>query len=165
MDGITITKTMLGMSRNWFNSLIQDAKDTPLAFPTEKGGNHPIWIVGHLVHSEASLVAEFVLGEKNPLAKWDSLFGMGSVPVADASKYPSIDELLAESEKVRAHTLDVLTKYTDADLSKPSKAPEEYKDMFGTIGQCFAAISLHETFHGGQLSDVRRATGKGPVFG
>lgn len=111
------------------------------------------------------MVAEFILGEKNPLAKWDSLFGMGSKPVADAKAYPGMDEVRRELDQARQNTLRLVGSLTDADLDKPSKAPAEYKDMFGTIGQCLLTLPLHVTFHAGQIADARRAMGKQPVFG
>lgn len=165
MNGNEVIKSALEMSRSWLTALVQDVKDAPTTFPTGKGGNHPLWAVGHITHSEAGVVSQFVFGEANPLAKWDALFGMGSEPVADASAYPPLDELLAEFDKVRARTMQLVDSYTEADLSKPSHAPEEYKDMFGTVGQCLVSAALHATFHTGQIADARRAMGKKPVFG
>lgn len=165
MNGIEVIRTALDQSQQWLMALVADVQEDPLTFPTPKGGNHPLWVMGHIAHSEASLFSEFVLGEANPLAKWDDLFGMGSEPVADASKYPALSEITAEFEKVRARTLEWLSSNSDADLSKPSRAPEEYKDMFGTVGQCVVSAALHATFHAGQIADARRAMGKKPVFG
>lgn len=165
MNGIDVIKASLAMSREWLNSLLADVHEAPLTAPTPRGGNHPLWVLGHLAHSEASLVAEFVLGEKNPLAKWDQLFGMGSTPVADAEVYPPFDEVKAELERARSRTLEVLGRFSDADLSRRSHAPEAYASTFGTVGQCLVCIAEHETFHAGQIADARRAMGKQPVFG
>lgn len=165
MNGIAAIKASLEQSRQWVLALLSDAKNAATTFPTPKGGNHPLWVLGHLAHSEASLVSRFVLGRENPLAKWDSLFGMGSEPVAEASKYPPMAELMAEFEKVRANTLKLLDSYSEADLDLPSKAPEDLKFMFGTIGQCFVSLGLHGALHAGQVADARRAMGRKPVFG
>jgi hypothetical protein len=152
-------------TKAWFLGLMQDMKASPLTFPTSKGGNHPLWVLGHLALAEASMVSGFVLGEPNPLAKWEGEFGINSEPVADASRYPSWDELMAEFEKTRAKTLRVLGSMSDDDLSKPSKAPAELAAFFGTVGQCFAMIGTHMAFHAGQVADARKAAGKKPVFG
>ena len=164
MNGITAIKASLEQSRQWLMALLSDIKDAPTTFPTPAGGNHPLWVLGHIVHSEASMLARFVLGEQNPLARWDSLFGMGSEPSADAAKYPSIDELMAEFEKVRARTLEHLDSCAEAGLDAPSKAPESLGAMFGTVGQCFVAMGLHCAFHAGQVADARRAAGRDPLF-
>lgn len=164
MNGIAAIEASLAQSRHWLMTLIDGIKDAPLTSPTPRGGNHPLWVLGHVVYSEAGEISGFILGRPNPLAKWESLFGMGSEPVADAAKYPSLDELIAEWERVRAQTLQLLKSYTDADLDKPSKAPEELKAVFGTIGQCFLTAALHTAVHAGQVADARRAAGKKRLF-
>ena len=165
MTAIDALKTALHQSQGFFMALVNDMKSDPLRQPTAKGGNHTLWVVGHLTHSEAGIVSGFLLGEPNPLAKWDYLFGQKSQPVADASKYPSMDELLAAYDKVRAATLKQLDRYTDADLEKPSKAPEQLKAFFGTIGTAFSGIAVHQTFHAGQVSCCRKAAGRDPILG
>jgi hypothetical protein len=165
MDGIAVIKQLLEQSRFWAISLITDMKDVPTTFPTSKGGNHPLWVLGHLVYSESSLVSKFIQGKDHSLCKWDSLFGKGADPVADLCRYPSMDELLAEFEVVRAETLKFVNSLTDDDLDKPSHAPEDLKDIFGTVGQCLLMIGLHGTFHAGQVADARRSAGRNPLLG
>jgi uncharacterized damage-inducible protein DinB len=165
MNGVNAVRAALDQSQLCVTALVADVQDSPLTFPTSKGGNHPLWALGHITHSEASLLAGFVLGEANPLAKWDELFGMGSEPVADTSQYPSLGEVQAEFEKVRGRTLQWLDSCGDADLSRRSRAPEEHKDMFGTVGQCLIAAAMHAMFHAGQIADARRVMGRKPVFG
>jgi hypothetical protein len=164
MNAVDSIKAALEMSKGWFLPLIQDMKDSPCAFPTPNGGNHPLWVLGHVAYGGGELISAFVKGQSNPLADWEPLFGTGSRPNADAAKYPAVDEVLARLEEVRAETLRVLDSLTDADLDKPSHAPGQAREMFGTIGQCFVALSLHMMFHGGQVADARRAAGRNPLF-
>jgi hypothetical protein len=164
MDTFAFLKLSLEQSKNWFFALTSDMKDAPLTAPTPNGGNHPLWVLGHIVYSEAGLVYGMIQGEQNPLAKWKSLFGGGSEPVADASRYPSWDELIAEFEKVRAHTLKTLASFSEKDLERRSHAPAERAMMFGTIGQVLFMVTHHMMFHAGQIADARRAAGRGPLF-
>jgi len=164
MKGTEVVRKSLDGAKMWLLALVQDVKGTPLAAPTPRGGNHPLWVVGHLALAEATLVSQYILGQGKPYPEWEPLFGTGSQPTPDASKYPPMDKLLAELEKVRARTLEVLGSMTDEDLSKPSKAPADVAALFGTVGQCFTMIGLHMTFHAGQVADARRAMGKTPVF-
>lgn len=164
MTGIETIRAALEISQNWAFSLIEDMKNAPATMPTPKGGNHPLWVLGHLACSEASIVGQFILGEQNPLARWDALFGMNSEPSSDLSRYPTWDELAAEYQKVRARTLQLVSGYTDRDLDKPSKAPADYAAFFGTIGKCLLSVALHMTFHGGQVADARRAAGRKPIL-
>jgi hypothetical protein len=165
MTAIEHIKVSLEQGRRLALALITDMQDAPLCAPTSAGGNHPLWILGHIVHSEANLIARFVLGEGDPLPQRAPLFARTTQPVTDPGAYPAIQELLAEWEKVRAATLRVLSGLTDADLEKPSKAPKEREAMFGTIGKCFSMAALHPAFHAGQVADARRAAGRDPLIG
>jgi uncharacterized damage-inducible protein DinB len=157
-------KLALEGSKGWALGLISDMKDAPLTQPTPKGGNHPTWVLGHLVHSESNLLDVFILGRPNRYPEFESVFGMKSTPTTDASRYPSIDELLGKLEEMRAATLAHLDTLSDDDLDKPSHAPQEFGPAFSTVGACFAAMSNHVTFHAGQVADARKAAGRAPLF-
>ena len=165
MNAVDYARMTLEMSKGWILGLAADMQDHPLVQPTPHGGNHPLWCIGHMAYAEANLVNVFIKGEQNPLAQWQSLFDMGSTPSANADDYPSYDELLGKFEEVRAATLAYLDGITEADLDKPSHCPEEMREWFGTVAQCLAAIPIHFAFHGGQISDARRAAGKPPLMG
>ena len=165
MTGIDFIRMSLEMSRGWITGLAADMQDAPLTAPTPNGGNHPLWCVGHLAYSEASMINSLCKGEPNPLEDWKDLFNAGTQPSAEATDYPPYAELLAKAEEIRASTLEYLSTLTDADLDKPSHAEGEMKQWFGTIGSCFAAIPTHVGFHGGQIADSRRAAGRPPLMG
>lgn len=160
-DALTVS---LESAKGWMQALVSDIQDAPVTFPTSNKGNHPLWCLGHVIHSEAGMLYGMVQGKQPPTAAWEPLFGVGSVPDSDAKKYPSVATLLAEWEKIRAETLSVLSAMSDADLDKPAHCPPKLKAMFGTVGQVFAMIGLHITFHAGQVADARRALGRKPLL-
>jgi len=166
MNTTAFIKTSLETGKTMTLSLLMDLKDQPLAQPTAKGGNHALWVLGHLVWAESFVMHTVVLGkDPHPLNDWEPLFGIGSEPKTDASIYPSFDELLAKWEEARAFTLQTLDTFTDDDLDKPSPGcPEEWKAWFGTIGKAFATQIMHPTMHYGQLSDIRRTLGRPPLM-
>lgn len=157
-------KLSLENSIGWALGLIGDMKDAPLQQPTSNGGNHPLWVLGHLVHSESQLLDCFILGKPNRFPEYDGVFSMGSTPSTDAIQYPSLDELMATFEKMRAATLAHLDTLSDDDLDKRSHAPEDFGPPFATVGACFAAMSTHVSFHAGQVADARRAAGRDPLM-
>jgi len=53
--------------------------DIPLTFPTEEGGCHPLWVLGHLTFVEG-LAYQMLAGGENPAAEWASLFAPDSTP-------------------------------------------------------------------------------------
>ncbi len=154
----------LDMSTKLFMDLVKDMRDAPLTFPTPKGGNHPLWILGHCVFAERAFMHGLVKGEKNPLEDWGARFGTGSEPEADASKYPSFDDLLGEFDQARAHTLNLLESLSDEDLGKPTHAPPEFRSFFPTIADCFIILTHHYMTHAGQVACSRRVLGRKPVL-
>ena len=145
--------------------LINDMRDQPTVQPTSNGGNHPHWVLGHLAYSESSLLDGFILGEENRFADLKDQFSAGTTPSASADGYPSMDELMGKFETIRAATLAHLETLSEADLDKPTSAPEELRDFFGTVGACYSAMAVHIAFHAGQVADARRAAGKAPLMG
>ena len=164
MNTIEFIKMSLENSKGWAMGLISDMKDSPMTQPTPNGGNHPLWVLGHLVRAESDLLDGFILGKPNRFPELEAAFTMGTTPTTDASQYPSMEELFGKFEEIRSATLAHLDTLTDEDLDKRSHAPEEFGATFATVGACFAAISTHMSFHAGQVADARRAAGRGPLM-
>ncbi len=163
MTAIEYIRMSLENAKGWSLGLINDMKDAPLTQPTPNGGNHPLWVLGHIVRAESDLLDGFILGQPNRFPELE-MFAMGNEPSTDAAQYPSMDELLEKFEQIRAATLAHLDTLSDADLQKESYAPEEFGPMFGTVGACFAAMQTHMMFHTGQVADARRAAGRKPLM-
>lgn len=164
MNTIDYIKMSLGSSRGWAMGLIGDMQDAPLTQPTSTGGNHPLWVLGHITRAESDLLDGFILGKPNRFPELEKNFSMGSTPTTDPSQYPSMEELMQKSEQIRAATLAHLDTLSEADLDQRSHAPEEFGDFFGTVGACFAAMSTHVSFHAGQVADSRRSAGRSPLM-
>ena len=149
--------------KGWTLGLVSDMKDLPLQQPTPNGGNHPLWVLGHIVRAESDLLDGFILGKPNRFPELEN-FGMGHEPTTNASDYPSMDELLGKFEEIRSATLAHLDTLSDDDLDKKSNAPEDFGAVFATVGACFAAMATHMAFHTGQVADARRAAGRPPLM-
>ncbi len=154
----------LEQTKQWSLALLMDMKDNPTQYPTPKGGNHPLWVLGHVIFAESRIIHGYIEGTASPLDSWAEKFGGGTEPSQDASAYPSYDEILSHLESVRAHTLEVLNGLSEEDLAKPSRAPEDRQAFFGTIAQIFIMLTHHWVFHAGQVADARKAAGKPPLF-
>jgi uncharacterized damage-inducible protein DinB len=164
MKTVEFIRNGLERSERATMALLDDMKDQPLTFPTPKGGNHPLWVLGHLAYSEGDIIQQTMLGRPNPLAHWKDLFRMGTEPSAEASRYPNYEEVKQAFQRVRAETMKVLETLTDADLDQPSKScPPEFREFLGTYAQCFLIAILHPMTHRGQVADARRAAGRKPL--
>ncbi len=125
--------------------------------------NHALWIVGHLASTDDYFVHEFS-GAKMALPEaWHKLFGMNSKPVADASQYPSYEEVSKAFEERRAALIKWFESLTADQLRKPTK--EGWTKYAPTLGDVAHFVAWHEGYHCGQLSVVRRGLGLAPTFG
>ena len=163
MNTIDFLKMSLQASRDWLIPMVEDMKDAPLTQPTSSGGNHPLWVLGHVTCAEAGMFDGFILGKRSRFADMNEAFGVGSQPTTNADDYPSVDELLAKFEEIRAVLMEYLDTISEADLEKPSNAPEKFGPKFATIGKCLVAITLHPVFHAGQVADARRVLERAPL--
>ena len=159
-------RTSIDASKVFVLSLLDDMKDAPLTQPTSKGGNHPLWVLGHLTYSESNIISHIIQGDENPLIGWKEMFGSGREPTTDATQYIPWDEVRIKFDEVRENTISFLDGLSDADLEKPSKnCPPGREHLMGTIGACFAMVALHPAMHYGQVADARRMAGRDRVFG
>jgi uncharacterized damage-inducible protein DinB len=164
MKGIEAIRWAMQASERSTMQLIEDMRDAPLTQPTSKGGNHPLWVLGHITLVEAS-VPHVLFGEPNPVAHWTPLFAPGSEPLTDANKYPPFDEVLKTYRDARARNLELLDEIGEEGLDRRTKSPPKgLEDVLSTFGQTFLLIALHQMNHRGQVADARRAAGRKPMF-
>jgi uncharacterized damage-inducible protein DinB len=164
MKAIEVIRTALRMSDKATMKLIEDMRDAPLTQPTSRGGNHPLWVLGHITVIEGG-IPQVLFGEPNPVQRWAPLFAAGSEPKTDPSAYPPFDEVLRTYRDLRARNLEILEQLGEAGLDRPTVAPPRgLEDVLRTAGDTFLVIALHQMNHRGQVADARRAAGRKPVF-
>ncbi len=150
----TITHT-----RNATLKLVADLTDDQMTLQPAPKTNHPAWVLGHLLAVDGSFLA--LLGGTAPTldANWKEVYGGGSTPVADSSKYKPkkfyVDHLAAVREQIIAR----LKTIKPEELSKPHPDPAR-RERFPTILHAiFIYGTWHEGYHAGQLSAWRRVQG------
>jgi hypothetical protein len=144
--------------------LIDDMSKQSLVQPTDEGGNHALWVLGHLAVAEANLY-RMLTGEPHPLEHWRTMFDAGSVPAPDETRYPSFDEVRAAFYQMRKKNLSILESTDDEKLgSRPvGPLPDVGSEYFASIGHAYVTMAIHQAFHGGQVADARRAAGRPPL--
>ena len=165
MKAIDVLKNALNMGDRGMMMLLDDLRNAPTAAPTPRGGNHPLWVLGHITFVEANVPHVLFGVEPNPLAHWATLFAAGTEPTSDPKAYPSFDEVLSAYQEARAKNLKLLDEIGEAGLDRPTKAPPKGLERpLATFGLTFMTIAMHQMNHRGQLADCRRALGRKPVF-
>jgi DinB superfamily len=162
MKAIDMIRWALQMTDESTAKLVADMRDESMTRPTPGGGNHALWVVGHLAVIEG-MIPHTVFGEPHPVQHWWPLFGTGSKPTDDASSYPAFDEVLKTYRDLRAKNLARLDEIGEAGLEQaPKVIPPGFEDRMRTVGRTLHLIALHQMFHLGQIADARRAAGKEP---
>ncbi|MGF1635407.1 MAG: DinB family protein [Phycisphaerae bacterium] len=162
MKATEVIRLALQTSLDWARGAASSMAETPLVHPTPRGGNHPMWVVGHSAYAEDGLLAK-ITGEPPRLDHWKPLFGAGTEPTAIADDYPPFEEVLAAFVEVRGRTLRLLEEIGDAGLDRPpARVPQALRDLppFKSVGTMLTFIALHQMNHVGQLCDARRAAGR-----
>ena len=155
-----IIQFALTVSNEAVLSIIDEMSDAPTTFPTLNGGCHPLWVLGHLTVIEGA-IPEVLFGETNSLEHWQQYFGTGTEPVADTSKYPPFAEVREKYLQLRERNLKLLESLSEEDLDKPTSTPPKgLEHEFGTYGQSFMTLALHQMSHRSHLTDARRAAAR-----
>lgn len=127
-------------------------------------GTHIAWQVGHLAFAEGTLLWVRLLGrergESEALpAEFDTLFGKGSEPTADAARYPSAQAIAEVFEQTHLGIAALLPDIDPALLDAPPAQP--HWAMQTRADALWWAIR-HESLHTGQIGLCRRLLGDAP---
>ncbi|MBX3413372.1 MAG: DinB family protein [Pirellulales bacterium] len=128
--------------------------------PTE-GVTHLAWQVGHMAMAQYRLALVQVRGpqaddERLIPTSYVTIFGRGSVPVADATQYPTPQQLRAVFDAVHEQVLAEAPTFDDALLDEPPHHPHPlFNTRFGALLWC----ARHEMVHVGQIGLLKRLFG------
>ena len=157
MNTKEIIRFALNVSNGAVLNPIDQVKDSGTTFPTQNGGCHPLWVLGHLTMIEGSIPG-ILFGDSNPVAEWRKYFGEGTEPVDNASAYPPFAEVRAKYIELRERNLKLLDSLSVEDLEKPTMAPPKGREKeFATYGSSFLVLALHQAMHRGHVTDALRA--------
>src|SRR5437763_16229502 len=84
-----------------------EMSDAPLVRPGPWGGNHAMWIAGHLTVVEGRL-QQMLHGTPNPVHQWKPLFDWRSEPTDDPADYPPFDDVGQKVRELAGQTHAVL---------------------------------------------------------
>jgi len=159
MDAVRIALKFSDMGMTHLGEM----KDSPLLRPGPWGGNHAMWIAGHLAVVEGRL-HQMLQGTPNPVHHWKSLFDWGSEPVDDPAAYPPFEDVLQAFRRLREQTHAYLDEFGEEGLDRPTKCQPPGFVGFETAGAAIQIIACHAIGHMGGLTVVRAAAGKERLF-
>ncbi len=158
-------KTRAIANVKWCQQVLTDlCKDIPQDKLASGIDNHAVWTIGHLAHS-ADFFATLLSSEIKASCpeSYKALFGMGSQPTQDASKYPSMTELQSAMDRSLAGFIRAAEMNSEADLDKAPLV--ESGEFCKTRWEVLDRMSWHTGWHSGQVSLQRKLLGVKPMWG
>ena len=119
--------------------------------------NHAAFLVFHLIDARCFLLK--MLGEEveNPLGK---TYGQAK-NIDDIERFPTVDELRAAWKQTGAQLRDGFENATEERLATKPPFPIPVADQ--TSAGAVTFLAQHESYHVGQLAQLRKGLGLGPM--
>ena len=157
-------KAGLNFSRNYTMGLFAKFESADeWVFQVHPKANHALWCLGHIAYADNFFISLIDSEKINVPENYSKIFGKGSEPVGDASKYPVTEEVMAVFNERREVLLSIIDALSEEDFGKAIEG--EVGNKFPTIGAVCSAAIWHETLHAGQASIAHRGLKKAPVMG
>ena len=149
-------------TRKWTLALIGDLSGDEWTHQVTEGGQHILWLCGHVTTAQESLVFRRCLDRSLLDDAYRSHFAIGNkVKSAAAYDWPSAESVRAKMDEVQAHTEQAVAKMNDALLGEPLMGKDgQPHPMFDTTLGAIGHVSRHEAFHAGQIAMIRRTLGR-----
>jgi hypothetical protein len=156
-------KTALTGTHNLLNWYLSDLSDADLLVRPVPAANHIAWQLGHLIHSEHSLLAQLP-GASYPAlpAGWSDQHAKSAAAMDPPKGFATKAEYLSRFNQARESTLATVAKMSDADLDKSTQG--NMAQFAPTLGALLLLQSNHTMMHVGQFTPVRRKLGKPVLF-
>jgi len=153
----TFDSTVKFMEQSVADLTEQEMVQQPTGVP-----NHATWTLGHVIYS-CQGIADGLDVEGWLPDEWESLFGYGSTPTSDASRYRDKTEMLTMLADAAHRLRQALLATNESALEQPLP-DEEGRKILPTVGHALVqVVAAHTAFHAGQLAVWRRALGKKSV--
>jgi DNA-binding transcriptional ArsR family regulator/uncharacterized damage-inducible protein DinB len=152
---VEVGANALGFARGITLMLLEDIPDDKLTHRPGAKGNHAAWIMGHIAVADDGFRKSLGAGQPVLPESWNELFGMGSQPKDDPAAYPSRDELRGGMERARNALLEWFRSLDNTQLAAP--LPENLRPFAPDVVTLMSNLAVHESFHAGQLSAIRRS--------
>jgi uncharacterized damage-inducible protein DinB len=152
---VDITIAQLQLQTDWFINALKDISDDESNLRSIEYANPMKWIAGHLLSCRMTVIE--ILTGIHPGRNYEVLFGKGTV-WEESNNYPTIGYLTQAWMKTADEVSFQIKKVQNDAWQAP--APFRTSIPNDSIGGLIAYFSMHESFHIGQLSLLRKSLGK-----
>ncbi len=136
-----------------------DGKATFQPSPTD---NHLLWVLGHLALTDTWIAGVLGIRGVGVPESYNKVFGQGTKPVGASRDYPLLAEVHRVFDSTRQSLMAWYEKAPEAALAIPlsEKTGGFCEDPIDAASK----LAWHEGWHMGQVANIRKALGLGPVF-
>ena len=156
---LATTIGLFNANTNLFQKVVHGLSEKSWLAQPGPESNPLLWIAGHVVVHRA-LVPHIVGMEWS--APWQGLFARGAKRVASGA-YPAPGEIQRAWSEISAKLPMAFERMTTELLRRPKF--EGAMSLDGTVGGTVSVLSLHESYHIGQIGYLRKWLGHGPTIG
>jgi len=162
MSRLEFALQQIKTSRDYTLRILADVDPADWFRQPAEGVTHIAWQIGHLAIAEYRLALAQLRGtrtedEEFVPGNYVELFGRGSVPSPDASKYPTAESIRQTFDSIHQHALAELPSLPDGDLDSP---PMREHPLFNTKIESLLWCARHELIHAGQIGLLKRLLGQ-----
>ena len=147
-------------ARGWLEAWSAGFTDAEARDPKGSFANPLAWQLGHVACGQDDVVRLFGDGTRDLPASLVAICASGCPAPTAATKFPPLAELWKHLRRTHARLKSLIESAAESDLDRP---PREPSDTFSSLGQAALEISLHEAYHVGSISTLRRAHAKPPI--
>ncbi len=153
--GLETGLAALAFSRHILDGFLSDFPEEKLTYQPFPGANHVLWNAGHLALTDDFFLIQLGGKQAQCPESWNELFWMGSTPIDEPGKYPSLAEIQKALQDNRAALVKWFKAMTPEELTEP--LPDDYEGFASDRCKLISTIACHETMHTGQISVIRNA--------
>lgn len=153
----------LKMNTNIFNGVLKGVDDNLACKQIAEHINHLTWIAGHLVNTRYFFASQ--LGVANEFEYKDTFTDFAAPPpfnraLSPLVDYPSIIALSTMWNEIAPLMIEAAAAVTEEKLAEPFFIQLPTGNNMEAL---FSFFVIHEAYHIGQMSTIRRYLGLGPI--
>lgn len=149
---------ILGVNNFMYGLAFEGVDEDTARKQLKDNANSLTWLLGHTASVRFYLLGLTGKEEKCP---WGELFE-SSITKVDQLQFPKLSEIKSVWDDLAAKIADGLPKLTEAQLNEPIAFKLPTQDQTVLAGLSF--LTMHESYHIGQLSTQRRMLGIDSLF-
>lgn len=153
----------LKMNTSIFNGVLKDVNDSLACKQIAEHINHLTWIAGHLLNNRYFFASQ--LGLDKEFEYKDAFTDFTAPPpfnraISPLVNYPAIDSLSAKWNEISPLMIDAAAGVTEEKMAEPFFIQLPTGNNMEAL---FSFFAIHEAYHIGQMSTIRRYLGLGPI--